>query len=100
VISRDPEEALRALTSSQQRCEEPSANACRGPDDLEKFHYDDETGTWYECMFDQRHDQYTWVIIPAPDDGGRTDASFSDRLPSDSRFHRPRVGAAKSYRFG
>jgi hypothetical protein len=70
VISRDPDEALRALTSSRQRCEEPAANDCRGPADLEKLHYDDETDTWYECMFDQRHDQYTWVIIPAPDDKG------------------------------
>ncbi len=91
MISRDPDDALRALTSPRQRCEEPSTNDCRGPADLEKLQYDDETDTWYECMLDQRHDQYTWVIIPAPDDGGRTGANFNDRLPSDSRFHRPRV---------
>jgi hypothetical protein len=90
-MSRDPGEAPRALTSPRQRCEEPSTNDCRGPADLEKLHYDDETDTWYECMLNQRHDQYTWVIIPAPDDGGRTGANFNDRLPSDSRFHRPRV---------
>jgi hypothetical protein len=89
VISRDPDQSLRALTSSQQRCEEPSANDCRGPDDLEKLHHDDGTDTWYECMFDQRHDQYTWVIIPAPDDGGRTGANFDEPVLGTAKVNCP-----------
>jgi len=68
MTARDPDPALPALPSSWPRGEEPPQNDCRGEDDLGKLQFDDETDTWYECMFDQRHDRYAWVIIPAPDD--------------------------------
>jgi len=45
----------------------PSPAACRGEDDVGKLHRDDESGIWYECVFDERRDVYTWTALP-PDD--------------------------------
>jgi hypothetical protein len=46
---------------------EPSADKCRGPEDLGQLFHDKESDIWYECVFDNRKRVYTWTILPPED---------------------------------
>jgi hypothetical protein len=49
----------------------PSPDDCRGPEDVGKLFHDQERDIWYECVFDQRQQVFTWTILP-PDEERRS----------------------------
>lgn len=44
--------------------EVPDLDACRRPEDVGRFEYDERRDIWYECCYDSHRDLYTWVIVP------------------------------------
>jgi hypothetical protein len=46
---------------------EPSPAECRGPEDVGRLFHDEERDIWYECIFDQRKQVFTWTILPPED---------------------------------
>lgn len=42
----------------------PEAGECRGPEDVGRLYLDEDTGIWYECLFDRWAGSYTWTILP------------------------------------
>jgi hypothetical protein len=45
----------------------PSPDECQGPEDVGKLFHDQERDIWYECIFDQRKQVFTWTILPPED---------------------------------
>src|SRR2546422_7668414 len=85
----------RSPGATSVRASLPNPDDCRGAADVGKLHHDQERDIWYECVFDQRKNVYTWAILP-PEMTAPRATDCSCRFPERSAPRNRRRGPDRS----
>lgn len=75
----------------------PKSGRLPGTEDVGKLFHDEERDIWYECVFDQRQQVFTWTILPQTKKGHRRPRALGGERRAPDRA--PRTLAAADTRF-